>query len=368
MIKQFINKTREDTILIIAFVLAVITSFIHAPKLHYIDFKVLTALFNLMIVVEAFKKMRLLEMVSVKMLDRFSNERKVALVIIVITFLFAMLVTNDVALITFVPLTLIISKKAEINPTIIIILQTLAANIGSSLTPMGNPQNLYLYYRYNIGLNEFIKIMLPFVAAGFIFLIIALKYLVSSRNIDFDMEEVKVKDKKKAAVFITLFAVVALSIFNVINHHIAFWATVITTLILDKKLFKNVDYQLLLTFVFFFIFIGNLSHFEEVKNIFARFLYNDKATFISAIAFSQFLSNVPCAILLSGFTGNYKELLLGVNIGGMGTIIASLASVISYKFYINEYKEHKRKYLLKFSFYNFAALIIFTLPFLFLIK
>lgn len=368
MINQFLNKTREDTILIIAFVLAFITSFIHVPKLYYIDFKVLIALFNLMIVVEAFKKLKLLEMISVKILDKFDNERKVALVMIVITFLFSMLVTNDVALITFVPLTLIISKKAGINPTIIIILQTLAANIGSSLTPMGNPQNLYLYYRYNIGLNEFIKIMLPFAAAGFIFLIIILKYLVNSRNIKFDMEKIEVTDKKKAAIFITLFVVVVLSIFNVINYYIAFLATIITSFILDKKLFKNVDYQLLLTFVFFFIFIGNLTHFEAIKDIFAQILYRDRATFIYAIVLSQFLSNVPCSILLSGFTENYRELLLGVNIGGMGTLIASLASVISYKFYINEYKEYKRKYLLEFSLYNFAALIIFTIPFLFLIK
>ncbi|KRQ86538.1 Inner membrane protein YbiR [Caloramator mitchellensis] len=136
---------------------------------------------------------------------------------------------------------------------------------------------------------------------------------------------------------------------------------------LDKKLFKEVDYALLFTFVFFFIFIGNLSNLEVIKNIFEGILKRPKATYLSSIILSQFISNVPCAILLSGFSHNYKELLLGVDIGGMGTLIASLASVISYKFYANEYKQDKKKYLLKFSIYNFAALLLFSLIFWFII-
>lgn len=366
MINQFINKTKEDIVLSISFILALVTSFFSVPKLHYIDFKVLISLFNLMIVIEAFEEQKLLEMISIRILDRFSNERKVSLVLILITFIFSMFITNDVALITFVPLALIIAKKAKINPTEIIILQTLAANIGSSLTPMGNPQNLFLYSKFNLTLAIFLKTMLPFVLLGLLVLIL-LNLVIPNKDIIFHIEEVEIKDKKITIAFISLFIIVLLSIFNIINYYIAFLITIFVTFALDKKLFKEVDYALLLTFVFFFIFIGNLSNIEVVKNIFAKILSKPKSTFISSVALSQFISNVPCAILLSGFSNNYKELLLGVDIGGMGTLIASLASVISYKFYANEYKQYKKVYLKRFAIYNFSLLALFTIIFWFIV-
>lgn len=362
MINQFINKAKEDIVLLISFILAIITSFISLPKIEYIDFKVLISLFNLMIVVEAFEKLKLLEMISIKILDRFNNERIVSLMLILITFFFSTLVTNDVALITFVPLTLIIARKSSINPLEVIIFQTLAANIGSSLTPMGNPQNLFLYSKYNINLYEFIKIMLPFVLLGLVSLIL-INFIIPNKKIDFHIEEVEIKDKKRTFIFILLFILILLSIFNYLDYKIAFTITIFITLVLDKTLFKEVDYALLLTFVFFFIFIGNLSHFEIIKNILGKVLNRPKATYISSIVLSQFISNVPCAIFLSGFTNNYKELLLGVDIGGMGTLIASLASVISYKFYTENYKAQKKIYLIRFSLYNFSALIIFGIIF-----
>jgi len=366
LINQFVNKAKEDVVLLLSFLLAVLTSLISFPKIEYIDFKVLFSLFNLMIVVEAFEEYKLLEMISIRILDRFSNERKVSLVLIVITFIFSMFVTNDVALITFVPLALIIGKKTNINPAEIIIFQTLAANIGSSLTPMGNPQNLFLYSKFNINTIEFFKIMLPFVSLGLVFLFV-LNFKIPNRDINFHIEEVEIKDRKKTYLFIALFVFIILSIFNIINYYIAFAVTILITFILEKKLFKEVDFALLLTFVFFFIFIGNLSNVESIKNIFEGILNKPKSTYLSSILLSQFISNVPCAILLSGFSKNYKELLLGVDIGGMGTLIASLASVISYKFYANEYRSLKKKYLYMFTIYNFFALLIFTLIFLYLI-
>ncbi|SHF49393.1 SLC13 family permease [Caloramator proteoclasticus] len=366
MIRQFINKTKEDIVFSISLILAIVTSLFNTPKLHYIDFKVLISLFNLMIVIECFEKQKLLEMISIRILDKFKNERKVSLVLILITFLFSMLITNDVALITFVPLALIIAKKSKINPMEIIVLQTLSANIGSSLTPMGNPQNLFIYSKYNLNLTTFLKIMLPFVILG-LFVLVLLNLSIPNKDICFHIEKVEIKNKKITFIFVLLFIIVLLSIFNIINYYFAFLITVIITFTLDKKLFKEVDYALLLTFVFFFIFIGNLSNIEIVRNLFIKILNKPKSTFISSITLSQFISNVPCAILLSGFSSNYKELLLGVDIGGMGTLIASLASVISYKFYANEYKQNKKVYLKKFTVYNFSLLALFTIIFWFII-
>ncbi|MGB9840353.1 SLC13 family permease [Thermovenabulum sp.] len=366
MINQLKNKVKEDAVFIASFFLALLSCFISPPKIEYIDFKVLLSLFNLMVVVEAFKKLKILEMISINILDRCNTERTVSLMLMLITFLFSMLVTNDVALITFVPLSLIIAKKTKVDPAEIVIFQTLAANIGSSLTPMGNPQNLFLYSKYNIKTAEFFKIMFPFAFSGFIFLIL-LNWIIPNKKIIFHIEEVKIEDKKSALIFTGLFAVILLSIFNFISYLSAFIITLFVTFIFDKKLFKRVDYILLFTFVFFFIFIGNLSHFEYIKIVVSKILDKPRSTFLASITLSQFISNVPCAIFLSGFTTNYRELLLGVDIGGMGTLIASLASVISYKIYTNEYKDQKRKYLIKFSLYNFSALILFTLAFLFFI-
>lgn len=366
MVNDLKNKAKEDAVFIASFFLSLLSCFISTPKVEYIDFKVLLSLFNLMVVVEAFKELKILEMISINILDRYKTERTVSLMLILLTFCFSMLVTNDVALITFVPLSLIIAKKSNINPIEIIIFQTLAANIGSSLTPMGNPQNLFLYSKYNIDTVEFFKIMLPFVISGLIFLLL-INLIIPSKAIIFHIEEVKVKDKKRTLIFTGLFAVILLSIFNIVNYLTAFIITLLVTFIFDKTLFKRVDYILLLTFVFFFIFIGNLSHFDLIKNVVSGILNKPKSTYIASIILSQFISNVPCAIFISGFTKNYGELLLGVDIGGMGTLIASLASVISYKIYTNEYKDQKRKYLIKFTVYNFAALLLFTLLFMFFI-
>ncbi|WDC85338.1 SLC13 family permease [Caloramator sp. mosi_1] len=221
MINQFINKAKEDVVLSISFILALVTSFFNIPKISYIDFKVLISLFNLMVVIEAFEKQKLLEMISIRILDKFHKERSVSLILILITFLFSMFITNDVALITFVPLTLIIAKKAKINPMEIIVFQTLAANIGSSLTPMGNPQNLFLYSKFNLTIGIFLKTMLPFVLLG-LFVLILLNLLIPNKSINFHIEEVNIKDKKITLIFICLFILILLSIFNIINYYIAF--------------------------------------------------------------------------------------------------------------------------------------------------
>ncbi|MGB9813886.1 MAG: SLC13 family permease [Thermovenabulum sp.] len=362
MIKKFADKAKEDVVLLISFFLAVFTSFLSTPKIEYIDFKVLISLFNLMIVIEAFEDLKLLEMLAINILDKFNNEQRVTLALVLLTFLFSMFITNDVALITLVPLALIIAQKTKINPAEIIVFQTLAANIGSSLTPIGNPQNLFLFSKYKIGIIEFFKIMSPFVLLGLVVLyLLVLK--IPREIINFHIEQVEVKDKTKAVIFSLLFILIILSIFNVINYYIAFVITIIVTFIINKKIFIQVDYALLLTFAFFFIFIGNLSSLDSIKAYFIKLLSRPKTTFISSVILSQLISNVPCAILLSGFTKNYRELLLGVNIGGMGTLIASLASVISFKFYVNEYKGYKKDYLIKFTVYNLFLLTLFSILF-----
>ena len=356
---SFIEFLKKEIVLVIATVLAITSSLISTPKLSYIDFKVLILLFNLMIVVAAFKELKVLDNIAIELLKKCNTYTSISFALIFITFIASMIVTNDVALITFVPLSIVIAKKANIDVLKIVIFQTLAANLGSSFTPMGNPQNLFIYSYYNLSPLDFFKITVPIVILAIVFLSIL---ILKDKNmkLKLDLSDVIIENKRDVVLFSLLFGIILLSVFHLIDYKITFVITIITVLVLNKKLFKEIDYSLLITFIGFFVFIGNISTMDVVRSFMENILNSEKSTFISSILASQVISNVPATMLLSGFTGHFKELLLGVNIGGMGTLIASLASVISYKIYTGEFRKKNDKYLRKFNLYNLLGLAIFV--------
>lgn len=356
-----IEKMKREKVFCISLSLAVLSSLFIEPKISYINFKVLVLLFNLMIIVSAFEKLKVMDKLALKILAKCKDTRMVSMVFIVITFFTSMLVTNDVALITFVPLAILTFKKAKMDSMKTIILQTMAANIGSSLTPMGNPQNLFLFTHYSLSGFQFFSVTVPFVTLGMIWLYL-LNRRVFKEELQLSLHTVRVKDRKKVSIYIFLFAFIVLSVFGFVDYKYTFLAIILIVLFMDKYLIKSVDYFLLATFICFFIFIGNISNIEYIQLHMQNFLQKSGRVYFSSILLSQIVSNVPCSILVSGFTNNWKEVLLGVNIGGMGTLIASLASLISYKIYVNENEEEKSKvYISKFNVYNFLSLIIFTL-------
>lgn len=356
---SFIEFLKKEIVLVIATVLAITSSLISTPKLSYIDFKVLILLFNLMIVVAAFKELKVLDNIAIGLLKKCNTYTSISFALIFITFIASMIVTNDVALITFVPLSIVIAKKANIDVLKIVIFQTLAANLGSSFTPMGNPQNLFIYSYYNLSPLDFFKITVPIVILAIVFLS-TLILKDKKMKLKLDLSDVTIENKRDVILFSLLFGIILLSVFHLIDYKITFGITIITVIILNKKLFKEIDYSLLITFIGFFVFIGNISTMDVVRSFMENILNSEKSTFISSILASQVISNVPATMLLSGFTGHFKELLLGVNIGGMGTLIASLASVISYKIYTGEFREKNDKYLRKFNLYNLLGLAIFV--------
>ncbi|WP_283592854.1 SLC13 family permease [Paraclostridium bifermentans] len=362
---KFKNFIKKEIVLILSVSLAIITSFISSPKLSYIDFKVLILLFNLMVVVAAFKELKVLDSIAISLLRKCSTYTSISFALVFITFLASMIVTNDVSLITFVPLSIVVAKKSDINVLKIVILQTLAANLGSSFTPMGNPQNLFIYSFYNLDPSDFFKITAPLVILSVLFLSVI---ILKSKKIKLDLhlEDIEIKNKKDVIFFSILFAIILLSVFHIVDYRVAFIITILTVLILNKKLLTQIDYSLLITFIGFFIFIGNISTMDSIRSLMMAILNSPQSTFITSILSSQVISNVPATMLLSGFTNNFKELLLGVNIGGMGTLIASLASVISYKIYTNEFKDDSSTYLKCFTFYNVLGLIV-TIPIVYLI-
>lgn len=354
---SFIEFLKKECVLVIAVTLAILSSFISIPKLSYIDFNVLILLFNLMVVVTAFKELKVLDSIAIGLLKKCNTYTSISLALVFITFISSMIVTNDVALITFVPLSIVIARKANINVLKIVIFQTLAANLGSSFTPMGNPQNLFIYSFYNLSPIDFFKITLPIVVLAVLFLVL-LVFKDKKMNLSLDLEDVKIDNKRDVYLFGGLFLIILLSVFHVIDYKVTFLITIVMVLILNKKLFSQVDYSLLITFIGFFIFVGNISTMDVVKNFMEGILNSPKSTFLASVLSSQVISNVPATMLLSGFTDHFKELLLGVNIGGMGTLIASLASVISYKIYASEFGNDN--YMKSFTFYNILGLIIFV--------
>lgn len=362
---NIIEFIKKEIVLIISISLAILSCTFSIPKLSYIDFKVLILLFNLMIVVSAFNELNVLDSIATKILKKCTSYISITFSLTFITYIAAMIVTNDVALITFVPLTLIIGKKANFNPLKIIIFQTIAANLGSSFTPMGNPQNLFIYSFYELGIVEFLKFTFPLLLISTIILV----FLIlkgKNKELTINLKEINIKDKKQTIIFSALFLVILLSVFHLIDYKITFLITLVTVLLFNKSLFSKVDYSLLLTFIGFFIFIGNISTLDSVKNFMEYILKSGKATFTYSILISQVISNVPATMLLSGFTTSIRELLLGVNIGGLGTLIASLASVISFKLYTNEFQDESNTYFKAFTFYNVLGLSI-IIPLIYLI-
>ncbi|MEH7502759.1 SLC13 family permease [Neobacillus drentensis] len=366
-IKLKLGFLKKDMVFTVALILAATSCFIHPPKLEYLNFPVLVSLFNLMLAIKALEELRYLDKFAIAIINKCNNSRSVSAILILLCFFCSMFVTNDVALLTFVPLTLVVSRKTKMPMMETIILQTIAANIGSSLTPMGNPQNLFIYSYYGIKPMPFFSTVLFMAVLGISSLYLFIKRL-HKRELKVVLPPLPVDDWKKPTVWGMVLAIIIASIFGVISYQIAFMITLMTVIILNVKLLIKIDYLLLLTFICFFIFIGNISNTNALQAVASESLKDSTSVYFSSIFLSQFISNVPASILLAEFTTDWKPLLLGVNIGGLGTIIASLASVISYKIFIQAYPKESKKYLIKFSLYNFSFLAFLTMIQYFILK
>ena len=353
---------KKNAVMLIALCAAMITMFfvpVDAQYLGYFDYKTLTCLFCTLAIVGALKNIHFFYILARKIVQLFRTTTISVLALTYITFIGSMLIANDMALLTFLPLGYIVltSTGKEKHMAFTFIMQNIAANLGGMLTPFGNPQNLYLYTKFNIPTGEFTSIMLLPFAVSIVLITISCFAFVKS-------EPLEVKDEKmslsipRTVIYLILFVLSIVIVFRVIPYWIGLIVIPTALLVLDRKALKEVDYGLLFTFVFFFIFSGNMARIDGVRNLFSALL--EKNTLLVSILSCQCISNVPSAILLSQFTGNYRELLLGVNIGGVGTLIASLASLITFREYVKHNPGKGGKYIALFSAFNFAFLIILT--------
>ncbi len=356
-IGRFIKK---NTVMCIALLAAIITSFIvpiDKQYIGYFDYKTLTCLFCVLAVVCALKNINFFYMLARKVVQLFKNARMSVLALVYITFIGSMLIANDMALLTFLPLGYFVltTTKKEKYMAFTFIMQNIAANLGGMLTPFGNPQNLYLYSKFNIPNLEFMRIMLlPFVLS---ILLITLCCVIFVKPESLELPDGKVVlNPKRVLLYLALFALSIAIVFRGIPYWIGLIIIPPVLFAADRKALKMVDYGLLFTFVFFFVFAGNMARIDAIRHLFSSLL--EKSTLLMSVLSCQFISNVPSAILLSQFTGNYADLLVGVNIGGVGTLIASLASLITFREYVKNNPERTGYYVKMFSAFNFAFLII----------
>ena len=358
-IKRFIKK---NTVFLIAFLAAAVTAFLVPPDkeyLAYFDFKTLSCLFITLAVVCALKNIKFFTILARKLVTFAGNLRSLFLSLVVITFIGSMIIANDMALITFLPLgyfALSVTKQ-EKYMAYLFVLQNISANLGGMLTPFGNPQNLYLYSYFNIPTTEFCLIMLPAFLLAIALLGIACLFVKPIKFVISDTFSEKLK-KGKTVLYMVLFALSVLIVLRVIPFWIGLILIPVILFFTDRDALFMVDYGLLGTFFFFFIFAGNLARIEAVNSLLSSLL--DKDTLLVSVLSCQAISNVPSAILLSRFTGDYASLLLGVNIGGTGTIIASLASLITFIEFKLLYPEKSKNYFYLFTLVNAVFLIIMT--------
>lgn len=397
--KKILYFIKKETVLSIAVVLAVISVFFVVPDreyISYIDFRTLAILFCLMSIVAGLRNIDVFDKLAERLLAKVHGIGGVTVILVCLCFFMSMFITNDVSLITFVPFAIIIMKK--LNPDTdskwmlkVIVMQTIAANLGSMLTPLGNPQNLYLYGKAGIGIAEFLKIMLPYTVCAFALLMawIGLASIVRKRKLSHDGKtEIKqnkgldsAEDKastkrqkdplgassskwgkkdaewiEKFTAYLILFVISLLAVSHILPYGVPFALVFLYLLLRDRKILTQVDYSLLCIFIALFIFIGNLGRIPAFSQLLSDILTGREV--VTSVIASQVMSNVPAAILLSGFTDHIRELVIGTNLGGLGTLIASMASLISFKYVAKEDRSFRGRYFLEFTVANVIFLFI----------
>lgn len=375
MTNRIITFLKKETVLCVSLLLAIVSMLFVKPDseyLGYIDIRTLAILFCLMSVMAGLQKIGLFKWVAGKLIIHMISGRSLVLTLVLLCFFSGMIITNDVALITFVPFTFTVfrmlgeeQKKRLLLP--VVVMQTIAANLGSMLTPIGNPQNLYLYGKAGISVGAFIMLMLPYSVLSLLLLVVWSMIQGRSCTQTFELEEESVHEDfihgdgviYHLLVYGALFLLCLLTVGHILPWQAVLLVVLIMVFVTDRKVLAEVDYSLLLTFVGFFVFIGNVGRISAFRE-FLQNVIEGREIFTAVIA-SQIISNVPAALLLSGFTQDFAGLIIGTNLGGLGTLIASMASLISYKYVAKEADDCKGRYIMLFTVANVCFLAVLVL-------
>ena len=361
------NLIKNETVFCVSFLLAILSAFFVHPDAAYLtypDYRTLVLLFCLMIIVAGLQSLGIFSMLSQFLLKKVHGIRGLSLIMVLLCFFSSMVITNDVTLITFVPFTILIFRMGgQVRRVLkLIVLETIAANLGSMATPIGNPQNLYLYSVSDLTTAEFAWATLPY--AGLSLLLLTAVIIAAKDEPLLEIVVTEPAESPKAGLlrsaipFFALLILCLLVVFRLLPYQPVLICVMAAVLLLKRKLYLSVDYFLLLTFLCFFVFIGNMKRIPEINALLVSAVQGREL--LVGILASQIISNVPAAILLSGFSSDFSSLLTGVNLGGLGTLIASLASLISFKFFSREYPDRKGAFLKEFTIWNLVFLAVLT--------
>ena len=317
---------KKETVFSISLILALISCFFVRPSINYlkyINWDTIILLFAIMLIVEVLKNITIFEILVRKLLVRVRGTRGLVFILVFTCFFSSIFITNDVSLIIFVPFAILALRKIDRTDLIIftVCLQTIAANVGCMVLPIGAPHNIVLYTVSNVSFESFFLILLPYIIVSVVFLLILTFLTPNDHIMSLSFRKIGVNRQD----FI-------------------------------KRIFLGVDYFLLLTFIALFILIGNLENIPFFTLIFKKWIVGNEV--ICGVLTSQIISNVPAAMLLTGFSTNYEAIIVGINIGGFGTLIASMANLISFKILAREFDEFKARYLVVFTVFNVILLVI----------
>ena len=367
--KLFKLILKNETVLCVSFLLAVLSAFVIKPDMLYLtypDYRTIALLFCLMIIVAGFQSLGIFGMLGRFLITRAGSIRGLSIVMILLCFFSSMVITNDVTLITFVPFTILVLRMSGRVERILklVVLETIAANLGSMATPIGNPQNLYLYSISDLTAGEFMQAVLPYAGLSLILLVIVVFVGKDEPLLDVSVKDESGKRAEKkagrvlgqAVPLLILLILCLLVVFRILPYQPVLICVILVILVINRKLYLSVDYFLLLTFLCFFVFIGNMKRIPQVSELLVSVVQGREL--LIGILTSQIISNVPAAILLAGFSSDFSALLTGVNLGGLGTLIASLASLISFKFFAKEYPDKKGAFLKEFTIWNLLFLLV----------
>jgi len=367
ILKKIASFFYKDTVFLIALILAVASLFItpiSKDYLSYIDPKVLIVMFSLMVSVAGMMDANLFSKIAIFLSSRFYTIRAIALVIVWSTFFIGMWITNDAVLLTLVPFAILVTKQTnqERHLLMIVILQTFAANMGSSLTPMGDPQNIYLYSYFHIAFGDFLVTMAPITITSFVLITVTTILFIPKDFVHPVMVEPKL-DKKKLPLYLLIFALTLVTVIGYLNIWILLPISAGLALLFFPKLLKRIDVHLLLTFAMFFIITGNLKHWDWLNTMLSSVLSSKASVYFIGLSLSQVMSNVPASVLLSTFTSPsfWPQLIQGVNVGAMGSLIASLASLISFKFVSKNYPKQRGEYIKTYTLLSVVYILLITL-------
>lgn len=366
---RIIDFVKRNIVLTIAWVLAIVSMLFVVPSreyLGYIDFKTLLILWSLMVITHGLMEQGVFRILAHKLVSITSNERQLGLALIVTTFVLSMVITNDVALITFVPFTIYIfyEREEKSNLILILVLETVGANLGSMVTPIGNPQNLYLFNLSGLEAGEFVGLMMPMYLLSF-GLLIAASFFIKKGNSKDEGITLSAKSSKRVSsipltiLYLLLMALAISVVLGITSVYIMAGVTLVTFAIFNRRSLVKVDYSLIFTFVGFFIFVGNMGRIHLIENVMSTVVSGNEM--VVGILASQVISNVPAALLLSNFTDNIELLIKAVNIGGLGTLIASMASLITFKLYSRERFADNKSFIMVFTLVNVVGLMVLVL-------